>query len=158
MKAEYYSAAIRRAMDRQGSIEMKSTGTSMFPFIRQGDMCYFRSFEPEHIQPGDVLLFINDSGDLVCHRVIELKRDREEALAFILCKGDTNLLPDPPVPSEQVIGKLTHIRKKWLTLSPDNGLGRLWGKLIIGMPPFAYVMHRIARFQRSRSNHLSTRP
>ncbi|WP_052087890.1 signal peptidase I [Paenibacillus wynnii] len=158
MKAEYYSAAICRAMDRLGFIELRSTGTSMFPFIHERDTCFFRSFEPTHVKPGDVLLFINDEGALVCHRVIKVNKEHNEAPAFIICKGDTNLLPDPPVPSGQVIGKLTHIRKRWLTLSPDNGLGRLWGKLIIGMPPFAYILHRVARLYRWRSNYLSTRP
>ena len=130
----------------------------MFPFIHEGDTCFFRSYNPGQVKSGDVLLFVNDTGSLVCHRVIEVKQDSEGTAGLIVCKGDTNLLPDAPVTPEQIIGKLTHIRKKWLTLSPDKGPGRLWGKLIIGMPPFAYVLHKCARLHRWRSNHSSPRP
>ncbi|MCL6604024.1 MAG: signal peptidase I [Paenibacillus sp.] len=130
----------------------------MYPFIQEGDLCFFRSYEPASVKIGDVLLFINDAGDLVCHRVIGVRTESDLTPALIICKGDTNLLPDPPIPSGQVIGKLTHIRKRKLTLSPDKGFGRLWGKLIIGMPPFAHILHRIAILHRWRSNYLSTRP
>ncbi|MNB96104.1 hypothetical protein D3C75_432980 [compost metagenome] len=157
MKADYYSAAIKQAMDRLGTIELHSSGTSMFPYILEGDTCYFRSCEVEELKSGDVLLFINNAGSLVCHRIISVQKDNDETSAVIICKGDTNRYPDEPVSPHQVIGKLTHTRKRWFTLSPDKGLGRLWGKLVISLPPFAFILHRIAAIYRWRTNHLSTR-
>jgi len=156
MKADYYTTAICRAMERLGSIELRSSGTSMFPFIREGDTCFFRSFVPDQVQPGDALLFLNDTGALVCHRVVDIKKEPDSSVIFI-CKGDTNRYPDKPVSADQVVGKLTHIRKKRFILSPDKGFGRLWGRLVINLPPFAYLLHRVAIYYRWRSNHLSTR-
>jgi signal peptidase I len=155
---DYYTTAICRAMKRLGSIEIRSKGTSMFPFIREGDTCFFRSFEPDQVRPGDALLFVNDTGTLVCHRVVEIKKDpNPDSSVVYICKGDTNRYPDKPVSAGQVVGKLTHIRKKHFTLSPDKGFGRLWGKLVMNLPPFAYILHRVAIYYRWRSNHLSTR-
>jgi len=128
----------------------------MFPFIREGDTCFFRSLEPEQVQPGDVLLFVNEAGTLVCHRVVDIRNEPDNSAIYI-CKGDTNRYPDPAIPAGKVVGKLTHIRKKHFTLSPDKGFGRMWGKLVMNLPPFNYVLHRIAIYYRWRSNYLSTR-
>lgn len=156
MKSDYYNTAVIRAMERLGYIEIRSKGTSMFPFIIEGDTCYFRSCSIDEVQSGDVLLFTNEKGSLICHRVLAVKKEQDEIL--LICKGDTNRFPDRPVSPHQVIGKLTNIRKKGFALSPDKGVGRIWGKLVMVLPPFAFILHRIAKLYRWRSSYLSTRP
>lgn len=157
MKADYYSASICRAMERLGCIELRATGTSMFPFIREGDTCFFRSFDSQQVRTGDVLLFLNEAGSLVCHRVLDMKKKEGEHPELVICKGDTNRYPDQPVPVERMIGRLTHIHKGRFTLSPDKGFGRLWGKLIIGVPLFSFLLHRIAIIYRWHASYLSSR-
>jgi len=71
----------------------------------------------DRITIGDIIGFIGDRpGVLVLHRVVAVAGDRIQA------RGDTNHLPDPPLPRQAVIGKVAALRAGPLVLPwPADG-------------------------------------
>jgi signal peptidase I len=49
-------------------------------------------------QPGDIVTYINSNNVSITHRIIDIKDNQ-----FIV-KGDTNLIPDPPIHKNEIVG------------------------------------------------------
>src|SRR5690554_5795003 len=110
MSLEYsYPVLISRQLNEYGYVDIPSSGYSMFPSIRPGDVCQFSPIDRKQLLIGDVLLYINEEGKLIGHRLIRLT-DSEAGL-ILECKGDTNNDPDIVVTYDRVLGKLVPIRR-----------------------------------------------
>ena len=99
---------LKNVIEKKGYVHFPSEGFSMYPCIRQNDLCTFE--KAPVLKKGDIGLFHTKSGKLIAHRLIKT-RYKNEQLHYIF-KGDTNLCCDEPVTREQVIGKLTAISRK----------------------------------------------
>ncbi|WP_281884298.1 hypothetical protein [Paenibacillus sp. YYML68] len=140
---------LRHTLRKQGFVDLPAQGYSMFPAIRQGRVCRFVPFEESECSPGDVMLYANDSHQLVAHRYYGTRRIDHTTL-YVL-KGDSNLYPDEAVHAHQIIGKLQrmaaeeHGLGRWL--SPLFG-GSLWCKLVMHAPPVTRWLHRYVHRRR----------
>ncbi len=85
-----------------------STGKSMEPKIREGDILIFRGVTPEEIEVGDVILFEvpeEMKGLLpprITHRVTEIRR--EDGALYFRTKGDNAPLDTYEIPAGSVVG------------------------------------------------------
>jgi signal peptidase I len=80
---------------------------SMSPEFDTGSLVFVREEEPQNIVVGDVITFRSQAGSdsLTTHRVVEVLRNN--GLRFVT-RGDANNVNDPnPVPSENVVGRVT---------------------------------------------------
>lgn len=76
----------------------KAHGSSMTPFIRDGDIVHLRKSPPYHI--GDVVLLKNDQS-LVLHRIIK------KTTSGVITRGDASLIEDPgPIDDTDILGKI----------------------------------------------------
>ena len=100
------------------------SGVSMEPYLQAGDVVIVGRSSPEDIHVGDVILFQNQSRQVV-HRVIEVQETRG-GLEFVT-QGDANNRPDDPVAVEDVAGKaIVRIPKiGWLSLQLKRIVGWL---------------------------------
>lgn len=123
---------LKSTLRDNGSIDLESQGTSMFPVIRSGDVCRFVPFYPNHLKKGDVILFWTETRQLVAHRFYySLTR---EGKLFYFCKGDTNLGFDQPITVDRILGTLQYIKKDNKKVYRYNLLTYLWGLLIMHIP------------------------
>ena len=90
------------SMAAEAPIEFVVRGTSMAPWLREGDRlevartpCY---------RAGDLLVFRNAVGDLVAHRLLGRRRWRGE-LRYVL-RGDAARAPDGAVLPENILGRV----------------------------------------------------
>lgn len=134
---------IRGLLADKGMVHLPSKGCSMHPFIRRGDLCRFEPFDRASAVPGDILLFRNEAGALVGHRLLRIARG-EGGLVYI-CKGDANLRPDEPVLEERVIGRMAGIRRGAKHYEIDRFRGRLWGAMVLRIPGISRIFHWHAR-------------
>lgn len=85
---------------------------SMYPEIQSGDLIICNSADAEDIQVGDVISFIDPTGNgmsIVTHRVVEIT-EAEGEVQYIT-KGDSNNARDAvPVTAEDLVGIYTDIR------------------------------------------------
>jgi len=97
---------IRAALERNQHVRLTATGSSMFPFIRGGDVV---EFEPMHLLPvaGDLVLAqcasVPEGERYVLHRVVRVKGE-----AFFL-RGDSQQDCEGPFRREDVLGRVTLI-------------------------------------------------
>ena len=73
---------------------------SMEPVIHVGD--YVIVSTEANVAAGDIIMYENDHGMLITHRIITMYPDS------IIVKGDANAAEDPPVHSSQIIGKIIY--------------------------------------------------
>ena len=98
----------------------------MMPWLRPGDTLVVRRETPQGIIRGEIVLYAR-RGRLYAHRVIRKRWEAGEAL--LVTKGDALPDADPPVSSEELLGRVTRIRRGQrqinLQTSPRLFLGRL---------------------------------
>ena len=81
-----------------------ATGSSMQPFIYQGDKLYIEPAR-RNFSTGDVLVIMTQNKFIV-HRLVRLKGEENEIL---ILKGDNNSFDDPPVYEHSVIGRVYRV-------------------------------------------------
>lgn len=123
---------LKVAIEKDGFLELPAHGNSMFPLIKRGDVCRFVPCSPDSLMKQDIILFHNDQGQLIAHRFIGVEANND--VLHYLFKGDTNLGYDQPVTADQLIGKLTFIKKKQQEISTLDATPQLWGKLLLTLP------------------------
>lgn len=136
-------------MQRDGWLVLPAKGSSMYPLIREGNLCRFRAVQTENINIGDILLFCSDSGQLIAHRLQSVIHS--EAQQLYLCKGDSNLGFDAPIRREQMIGILVSIEKSKRELRMTDRSVSLWTKAILALPFISHGLNRYLSFQKARS-------
>jgi signal peptidase len=141
---------IANVINKNGFIDIPAEGTSMFPFIRKGDVCRFVSCEASTLKKGDVVLFRTSSGRLIAHRYYKAITDGNQTRYVF--KGDTNLGFDEAVDREQIMGKLVSIQKDKRTLHAAHLVANLWGAIILSLPVFSQLLRGyLNRKERSQS-------
>jgi signal peptidase len=152
-----YEVLIRRQLNEVGFVEIPSSGYSMFPSIRPGDVCQFGPAQQDSLVIGDVLLFINEEGRLIGHRLLRILCNDNRMI--LECKGDTNNYPDQNVPMDRLLGKLVLIRRvnskgKSITVTANGYLFSAWGKVMLRLPFLSSGLRKLAMFiHASRVQH-----
>lgn len=78
---------------------------SMEPALSKGDLIITGPVSPEDLEIGDIITFVAPTGQLVCHRIIDIEQGEE--ITFIT-KGDANEDPDPfLVTEENLVGEVS---------------------------------------------------
>jgi len=94
---------------RQGqNISFRPSGSSMTPTIRDGETVLAISIEASNVKRHDIILY-QTGQRLIAHRVIAI-RHQEDRTLFIL-QGDAARLPDLPIQSHQILGKVVAVER-----------------------------------------------
>jgi signal peptidase len=112
---------IRAALERNQRVRLTATGSSMFPFIRGGDVV---ELEPMHSLPvvGDLVLAqcasVPEDERYVLHRVVRVKGE-----GFFL-RGDAQPDCEGPFTRGDVLGRVTLIYRNGRAHRLDQGIWR----------------------------------
>ncbi len=139
---------ISKVMKKHECIDLPAKGTSMFPFIREGDVCTFITCSPMTLEKGDIVLFHTVHGQLVTHRFYYRKRIGQSD--YFMFKGDSNLGFDEPITEEQVIGKLIYIKKNGRRISANSWISVLWSKAVLSVP---YISSWLRKYIDRKDSH-----
>ncbi|SFL10789.1 signal peptidase, endoplasmic reticulum-type [Paenibacillus sp. 1_12] len=129
---------ISLAIRKHGRLDLTAHGNSMFPFIREGDVCRFVSFDSLLLKKGDIAVFYSLDGNIIAHRLCQFKLINNE-LCYVF-KGDTSIGYDEPVRKKQIIGKLIWIRKGTMIYRAEGWAPQLWGRLILTLPVLSLLL------------------
>lgn len=141
------STMLNQRIREYGYIIVPATGFSMYPFIRQGDQCRFQRMAISQVSIGDVILFTVGER-LIAHR-LQRRELRSESPA-IWCKGDVNLLADPPIKWTEVIGVLTSIERAGAPVKLDTWWVWCWGQVALRFPMYSRWMRGYVTVVRKR--------
>lgn len=123
---------IKEVIRKQGWIDLPAEGTSMYPLIKQGNICRFVSSEAMKLKKGEIILYHTLSGSLVAHRLLSTEWMNEQVTYRL--KGDTNFGADEPVDQEQLIGKLASINKGNYQIKLPSLSVHVWSQMILLFP------------------------
>ena len=107
-KFEFYE--LTSAVLKSGhNVRFRAFGTSMHPFIRDGDILEIMNLRDKPIRKWDVVLYEKDGTSLVAHRVVRLLN--EDGVKQFLIRGDALIVPDGVIRREQVLGRVVALER-----------------------------------------------
>lgn len=100
------------------SLRIKTTGYSMFPAIRPGNIVIIAPVKNQsNLTPGDIIVFRRDSG-FVLHRLTDIRYQKE--IAFYITRGDSSMNEDKPVTADKISGLVIAIETKRGKIKPHR--------------------------------------
>ena len=111
-------------------IRSLAVGNSMSPAIKKGDLLVVKPLSLEEAEIGEIVAYRRDEihSVLTTHRVIQ--KGKERGRRYIITKGDRNPYRDfPLVSSQEVLGKVTGIKRNGQMISLESPFYRLHGYL-----------------------------
>ncbi len=121
----------RDVLTNNGTINFTARGSSMVPFIKDGDNIFINSISKHQLEIGDVIFYQKEEERPAAHRVVEFKYQGNQLLTGT--RGDSLTCPVEMVPFERVLGKVVRIQRrgKMINLNKNRNrtLGKLWVKL-----------------------------
>jgi hypothetical protein len=127
------------------SVRIKARGSSMTPFLRDGDIAFITPADGQGVRVGDVVCYEAAPARLVLHRVVGRHG------ASIVAKGDA-LSSAELIVLSQILGVVRAIerrgRVRWLDTAGARGWNRLLAFLspaISRLVPLAVGVRRLAR-------------
>jgi len=115
-------------LDRGALLRFRAHGRSMHPFIKNGNILIVEPLNGTSASIGDVIFYRRAEGSLTAHRLI--KKNRNKDIMVLITKGDPLSYFDPPIPVEQVMGRVISIELQERQLQLNGWLGRPFGFLI----------------------------
>ena len=110
--------SIRHILQREKKVcKVTASGESMSPLIKEGNVLSISWVAPEKLGVGEIAVF--DAGGALCvHRII--KKSYRAGRYMFLSKSDRSLIPDSPFGQEELVGKVSLIQKKTVTLDLES--------------------------------------
>lgn len=127
LSGEAVSELMRAVLEKRRPFRFQAKGTSMFPFLREGDQMTVVSVGRRKIQIGDIVAFIHpESKKFTVHRAIKRKGKR------LLIKGDNNVGSDGLIPEANILGFVSKIeragKRMTFSLGPGKRIIALWNR------------------------------
>lgn len=120
---------------------LKSEGISMFPFLRPGDVVFFKKIKFSTIKTND-LVVIHKGGRVFTHRVLY------KGKTYLVSRGDKNINPDGRIYPHQIIGRVYQVKRNGEIFHPET----LY--LIQSTLYFQEIVKIKKAFERSKINHV----
>jgi signal peptidase I len=92
-----------------GALCFKARGSSMYPFIRDGDILAIQPVKVNDLRTGDILSFKSTAQKVVAHRLVQ-KHFRKGDI-FLRTRGDAAMEPDDLITENQIIGRVSKIKR-----------------------------------------------
>ena len=138
-------------LDQGAAFRFRAHGRSMSPFIKDGDIV---TVAPVHdassdIRIGDAVMARLNERRVVVHRVTRITLDQEGPVYRL--QGSANIKPDGYVPKEDILGRVTSIRRGTLRRDVDSRWERCIATLWTLVMPW---IRRLYRFLIGPCRHL----
>jgi signal peptidase I len=139
LKCSEFSDISTQILNNGGSFSFKAHGSSMYPFICDGDILTVKQIEYSALRVGDIAFYRSSDDRIIVHRVVDKKRQSNKLM--LLMRGDSVFNNDGWIYSDQVLGKVVSIQrdKKFIQLDQKVSLRLimyLWNKLYPTGPLF----------------------
>jgi len=92
-----------------GALYFRIRGSSMYPFIRDGDILAIQPVEITDLKLGDIVAFQSTSQNLVAHRLIQKQFQKGDI--FLRTRGDAAWELDDYISKKQIVGRVFKIKR-----------------------------------------------
>ena len=104
------------------SVRFKANGWSMHPTICDGEMINVEPVLPCQVRHGDIILY-RSPRRITAHRVVHIQREvnsvlsPQSSLLRFYTRGDSLGVPDSPLTSDQILGKVFSVERNGRTVA-----------------------------------------
>jgi signal peptidase len=131
---------VQEILRNGGSARITVTGTSMYPFFREGlDSVELIQTKLDAVKRGDIILALRSNGQYVLHRVW-----RKNAHEFYMV-GDAQTWIDGPYQENQLIALVSRVWRNDKEIICTNFLWRAAGSIWLALRPFRGIFFRALR-------------
>jgi signal peptidase I len=109
---------LRTLLVEEKTVGLLVKGTSMLPYLKEGNRVWIQKVEWDRLRVGDLLAF-EQNQVIFTHRLIK------KSPQGLLTKGDNNLFPDTPLAPHQILGKAIGFERMGKTYSLDRKRGSI---------------------------------
>ncbi len=107
------------ALRLRGVLKLRATGVSMLPTLWPGDQLTVQCLAVEKAEPGEIVLYMRRDRFFV-HRIVSKKMGHGNT--SLVTRGDCMSADDPPIGSDELLGKVTEIQRRGSIFPPARGL------------------------------------
>ena len=125
------------------SIRFKARGSSMLPWIKDGDMLTIHPIETNDIRAGQVVFYPSKGGRPVVHRVLRIRFKGPKRI--LLTRGDASPKSEEHIDAAKVLGKVVRIHRGSKVIHLDRNL---WWRFVRKWPMFSRISYALVRLQR----------
>ena len=119
LSAESLLDLLKAVIEKGAPFRFRATGTSMSPFIKDGDVVTVSPCPGRDVQLGDVVAIgPPPNGRLIVHRVVGRKGDH------LFIQGDNRAEGDGLIPRVNIYGRVTRIERKGKAVTLGLGIER----------------------------------
>lgn len=115
-------------LQRGHTLRLRARGSSMLPFLRDGDVLEIRPVSPVEIRVGDVICYEPSPGELCLHRVVA-----RDGRGFVT-RGDA-LTHVEVVPGASVLGRVRAVERSGRAWRLDTWAARWRARVIVVASP-----------------------
>ncbi|MEC4676409.1 MAG: GNAT family N-acetyltransferase [Nitrospirota bacterium] len=120
---EDFAAISTGVLSRNGSFSFKARGSSMYPFIRDGDILTVEPVLASELDTGDVAFYRSAGENLAAHRFIGRTMINDRTM--LILRGDASAGRDEHVMEDRILGKVAGIQRGTRIIQHERGLPRL---------------------------------
>jgi signal peptidase I len=129
-------------------LRFQASGSSMQPFIHDGDILEVAPLSGKHVRSGEVLLVEAVNGDWLAHRVVKT-RNRDGRLA-ILIKGDACSYPDGWFGLDDILGRVVTVQRDsqriQLTSIAERRRAKMWVAIAPWIRRLSWLPQRLRQY------------
>lgn len=123
LKNEEFTAISRQIFEQNGFFSFRAHGSSMYPFIRDGDILTVKSTDTVHLRTGDVILCKPSDGGPVAHRIIS--KSSKNNMIVLKVRGDSIFGFDQTVSADRILGKIISVCRGKRIIRTGQGFQRI---------------------------------
>jgi signal peptidase I len=126
-----FGALAAEILEKGNALRFRASGSSMSPFIRNGDVLVIQPIASQAVRRGDVVLCRAGDGRMLAHRVTRLFQ--QAGGTVLVTQGDALFYPDGSIPYDEVLGRVTTVERNGrrinITTGWQRGLALSWMRL-----------------------------
>ena len=108
---------VESLLDDNHTLSFRMEGYSMYPTMKPGDLGHVEKCSANDLNIGDLIVF-KQNDMLVAHRLIEIVHQNNQRV--FVAKGDKNPHKDIPFTENELVGKITSIKRKNRTINSED--------------------------------------
>jgi len=120
------------------TIAFRASGSSMRPFIRDGDVLTVVPTDPRDLRAGDIVYYAGRGSRPAAHRI--LRRAKRNGRTVFMTRGDASGGPCAAVEAHQVLGRVTAATRGGRTVRLDGRTRRWMALVLAGLQPLKRLL------------------
>ncbi len=115
-------------LDEAKELRLQVGGSSMFPYLRNGDIAHIVKCPLEELRPGHVVVY-NGGHRWIAHRLMRISKNKDHWT--LVTHGDSCLRPDLAFTEENYAGRIISVERKGASWRIDGKGHHRFGKIVL---------------------------